>query len=247
MKGAYHAHDNAGVHVAEPLSDIVSKFSARHSVYIQRLLQDYLFLPELNRFFSLCLSRMSSTPIYEIVQSGKDTRATITLDAAVFAPQSTQQSLLTPRPEISASTAPSQLLPEPWSYRLFDLKGLFHYDNLHGHSPLAMLFCLTFAGLLAVCHHFFYNHLDTTIVQTKNKQEWALRFGNAFALATKTALGVAVGIAYTQQIWTTFKQKSITVEGIDAITTAPNDIFALFNREMWLRNLSGTTIAVLLW
>lgn len=201
----------------------------------------------LNRFFRLCLSEMTSTPIYEIVRSSEDTRTTIPPDPAVFAPQSAEQSLLTPRPEIGAPATRSQLLPEPWSKRLFDLKGLFHHDNLHGHSPLAMLFSLTFAGVLAVCHHFFYDHLDTTIVQTKNKQEWALRFGNAFALATKTALGVAVGIAYTQQIWTTFKQRSITVKGIDAITTAPNDIFALLNREMWLKNLSGTIIAVLLW
>ena len=186
-------------------------------------------------------------PIYEMIQSAEDIRTTITPDAAVFAPQSAEQSLLTVRSEIGGPTIPSQRLPEPYSHRLFGLKGLFHHDNLHGQSPLAMLLCLILGGLLAVSHHFFYNRLDTTIVQTKNKQEWALRFGNAFALAIKTALGAAVGIAYTQQIWTTFKRKSITVKGIDAITAAPNDIFALLDGEMWLKNSSGTTIAVLLW
>jgi hypothetical protein len=190
---------------------------------------------------------MTSTPIYEMVQSAEDTRTSMTPDAAVFAPRTAEQSLLTARPEIGVPTAPSQPLPEPCSYRLFGLKGIFHHDNLHEQSPLAMLSCLILGGLLAVSHHFFYDSLDTTIVQTKNKQEWALRFGNAFALATKTALGAAVGIAYTQHIWTTFKRKSITVKGIDAITAAPNDVFALLNGEMWLKNLSGATIAVLLW
>ena len=214
---------------------------------------------------------MTSTPTYEMVhftddptagippdgaassqnsveQSTDDFNTNFTPDIAALNQDSLEQSLLTPRTDISAHAASSQPLSNSHSYHnFFGLKDLFRHDNFHGQSPLAMLLCLILGGIFAVSHHLFYNHLNSTLVRTKDDQEWALRFGNAFALATKTALGVAVAIAYTQHIWTTFRRKSITVKGIDAITAAPNDVFALLDREMWLKNPSGTIIAGLLW
>ncbi|KAA6412776.1 MAG: hypothetical protein FRX48_03768 [Lasallia pustulata] len=65
------------------------------------------------------------------------------------------------------------------------------------------------------------------MVKTKNNQEWVLRFGNAFALATKAVLVAAVGI--------------------DAVVAASNDVFAFLNREIWLQCFTGTVIAGLLW
>ncbi|SLM36179.1 hypothetical protein LPUS_05651 [Lasallia pustulata] len=85
------------------------------------------------------------------------------------------------------------------------------------------------------------------MVKSKNNQEWALRFGNAFALATKAVLVAAVGIAYTQHIWRAFKEKALTVEGIDAVVAASNDVFTFLNREIWLQCFTGTVIAGLLW
>ena len=150
----------------------------------------------------------------------------------VFVANSASQSLLT---EIPTSQPLSKALPPLRSH-------------LHPRSPMsAMVLCFLLGILLAVSHHLFYQHLDGTVVKTKDDQEWALRLGNGLALATKAVLIAAVGIAFTQHIWTTFRQKAITVKGIDAIFAAPNDVFAFLNREMWLKGFVGTVIAGLLW
>ena len=158
-----------------------------------------------------------------------------------------KQSLLNTQTGIRVPAAPSEPRSSLRTRRALGLKFLFGHNSLHGQSPSAMLLCLVLGGLIATSHHLFYRHLDMTIVQTKNNQEWPLRFGNTFALATKTALVAAVGIVYTQHIWTVFRRKLITVKGIDAITAAPNDVFALLSGEMWLKSLVGTSIAGLLW
>lgn len=127
-------------------------------------------------------------------------------------------------------------------------KDVFRLDRAHPESPgAAMLLCIVVGILLAVSHHLFYHHLNGTTVKSKNNQEWALRFGNAFALATKAALVAAVGLAYTQRIWTAFREKVFTVEGIDAAVAAPNDVFAFFNKDIWMKSFTGTMIAGLLW
>ena len=159
---------------------------------------------------------------------------------------SVKQSLLPTQTTIGAPDTPSGSRSYLRTHCV-RLKPLFSHDSLHVQSPLAMMVCLILGGLIATSHYFFYRHLDATIVQTKNDQEWALRFGNAFALATKTALVAAVGIVYTQHIWTIFRWKKITIEGINAVIAAPNDVFAMLNGEMWLKNLAGTFIAGLLW
>ena len=114
-------------------------------------------------------------------------------------------------------------------------------------SRTAMVLCVVFGTFLAVSHHFFYQHLNGTMVKSKNSQEWALRLGNAFALATKTILVAAVGIAYTQHVWTAFRKKAFSVEGIDAVIAVPNDVWAFLNRDVWLKCFTGTLIAGLLW
>ena len=162
----------------------------------------------------------------------------------VFVPTPANQSLLADirRPEVSSKADEASHQPAPGLRRFSSL------NNAHPQSSReAMLACFAFGILLAIAHHFFYQHLNGTMVKSKNNQEWALRFGNAFALATKAVLVAAVGIAYTQHIWTAFKEKAFTVEGIDAVVAAPNDIFTFSNREIWLQCFTGTVIAGLLW
>lgn len=132
--------------------------------------------------------------------------------------------------------------------RAFGFRNIFRLDRAHPQSSsAAMVSCVIVGTLLAVSHHFFYHHLNGTTVESKNSQEWALRFGNAFALATKAVLVAAIGIAYTQHVWTAFRKTAFTVEGIDAVIAAPNDIFAFLNRDIWLKSFTGTAVAGLLW
>ena len=146
--------------------------------------------------------------------------------------------------QASSSTKPAR---ESCSPPIVCWKRLFHRDHLHGQSPLAMWLCLSLGAILALSHHFFYLHLDGAVIEASYDQEWSLRYGNAFALATRTALCVAVGIAYVQHIWSIFRRKAINVKGIDAIIAAPNDVFAFLDKEMWHKNLLGTFIVGILW
>lgn len=134
------------------------------------------------------------------------------------------------------------------SARASGFRDIFRLDRAHPQSSAAAMgLCIVVGTLLAVSHHWFYHHLNGTTVKSKNNQEWALRFGNAFALANKAALVAAVELAYTQRIWTAFREKVFTVEGIDAAVAAPNDVFAFFNKDVWMKSFTGTMIAGLLW
>ena len=164
-----------------------------------------------------------------------------------FVPTPANQSLLADNPDIRTLETSAKGRPA-LRLRAAGLKNTFRLDRAHPQSSrAAMVLCYIFGTLLAVSHHFFYQHLNGTMVMSKNNQEWALRFGNAFALATKAVLVATVGIAYTQHVWTAFRRQALTVEGIDAMVAAPNDVFAFLNRDIWLKCFTGTIIAGLLW
>ena len=146
--------------------------------------------------------------------------------------------------EMHTTVGPLKSLSTQFHSLLHDMKVLVLRQNM---SRLAMLSCCVLGLVFALSHHLFYRHLDATVVKTKNDQEWALRFGNAFALIVKTALIATISIAYTQHIWTVVRRKAVTVEGIDAIIAASNDFFAFLNREMWSKSLVGAVVAGLLW
>lgn len=84
----------------------------------------------------------------------------------------------------------------------------------------------------ALGHHFYWMSLDGTVVPSEADQEWAKRFGIAFAFLTQSALTMSVGMAYTQRVWVTVKQNPMTLRGLDRVFSLQDDIFAFFSGEI---------------
>lgn len=107
---------------------------------------------------------------------------------------------------------------------------------------------------LAVGHHCYYQSLsgsevlpsiDTLFAWDTNRQEWKIRFGIAFAFLEKTSLATAIAIAYTQYLWATCRKKAYSISGLDAMFSAPLDVFAFASSELILRAIVGALLAAL--
>lgn len=111
-----------------------------------------------------------------------------------------------------------------------------------------LIFLPLFGIGFCVAHALYYKSLDGTQVQTTwNQQEWASRFGNAFAFLAKTCFTGGIAVGYTQHIWTTFRKKSLTIEDIDAIFSATSDLTSFWWSDMWTRAKFATFLAILTW
>lgn len=104
------------------------------------------------------------------------------------------------------------------------------------------------AGLgLAIGHHFYYWSLNGQPVNSTSQQEWAIRYGTAFAFLVKTFFAAAITTAYHQHIWTVFKRKALSVTAIDKTFSIMSNLMAFFSWEL-CRNLPlGTIMATVVW
>lgn len=104
--------------------------------------------------------------------------------------------------------------------------------GIHWYSPALMvgLFLLGIASSIA--HHLFYQSLHNTDVESSLSQEWAIRIGTGLAFITKASLAAAIGVAYTQRLWVTLRQKAITMQGVDDLFLMTVDPTAFFNWEV---------------
>jgi len=84
----------------------------------------------------------------------------------------------------------------------------------------------------ALGHHFYYQSLKDTVVQSEDQQSWAIRLGTGAAVFTKTALVALIGIAAVQRIWATLRRKAMTLRGIDGMWGIMGDPTWIFNSEL---------------
>jgi hypothetical protein len=119
--------------------------------------------------------------------------------------------------------------------------------GIYWTTPAAMI-CLFFAGVaFALGHHFYYLSLHGQVVNSTVDQEWATRYGTAFAFLAKTAFAAAAATAYGQHIWTTFRRETLTVAAIDAAFGVTSDLLSFFSIELFHKMTLGLFMGVIIW
>lgn len=102
----------------------------------------------------------------------------------------------------------------------------------HWKGPSLILSSLLAGIAFALGHHFHYSALDGSVVSSVPRQEWALRFGTAFAFLAQSCLTASVGLAYAQRIWVTAKRKPLALRTLDSVFSLQSNIFSFLNWEL---------------
>ena len=92
-----------------------------------------------------------------------------------------------------------------------------------------MALFLLFGILLAVRHYLYYASLNGSAAGSASRQQWPIRFGTAFAYLVTSCLNAAVGLAFTQQLWRSVRQKPFSIDSLDkmfGITTDPTSFWS---------------------
>ncbi|KAK5674200.1 hypothetical protein LTS10_013037 [Elasticomyces elasticus] len=111
--------------------------------------------------------------------------------------------------------------------------------RIHWHAPTSMTAALVCAVALSLGHHFFYASLDGQLTpagsyhvvgKSKSKQQFNTAIGTAFAFVVKSALAVAITLAYVQVFWHTVNtaRRSPTLTELDTLSALGN-VLGLFN------------------
>lgn len=104
--------------------------------------------------------------------------------------------------------------------------------GVNWRAPSLMLASLLCGAALALGHHFHYASLDGTVVSSGPRQEWALRFGSAFAVMVQSCLVASVAVAYAQRVWVTVGRRSLTLETLDKVFSLQANIFSFLGWEL---------------
>ncbi|KAI1074237.1 hypothetical protein F5B20DRAFT_574232 [Whalleya microplaca] len=114
----------------------------------------------------------------------------------------------------------------------------------HWRPAWWMYIFLLFGILCAVGHHIFYSVLDG---RPAEQQIAMLRYGTILAFTAKAGLVAAVVVAFKQQVWTTVRNKFLTLAAIDSLFAATEDLTSLFTFELYKRATVATLLAVFIW
>ncbi|OBS23159.1 hypothetical protein FPOA_03715 [Fusarium poae] len=114
-------------------------------------------------------------------------------------------------------------------------------------TPALMTGSLLLGLVLALGHHFYYDHLDGRIVQSQNQQQWFLRLGTGLAFLVRAFLSAAVGIAYTQILWRTLRSKPVTVGGVNSLFGVVHNAWDFVTLELWTAAPALAVVAIIAW
>lgn len=120
-------------------------------------------------------------------------------------------------------------------------------SKIHWVPSVAMVAFFISGVSFAAGHHAYYSSLDGTKVRDDESQQWAIRFGTAFAFLVEVSLATAVSIAQTQRAWTTMEKKSVSIGGIDAVFAATRDLGSFMSWEMLSRAKLASLLALICW
>lgn len=119
--------------------------------------------------------------------------------------------------------------------------------GIHWRTPTAT-FVLFLCGIaFALGHHFYYSYLDGQSNTGKESQEWAVRVGTALAFLARASLVSAAAIAYEQYSWLRFRERPITIGGINSVFAALTNFFALTDFHKFRQAPMSTCLAVVIW
>ena len=119
--------------------------------------------------------------------------------------------------------------------------------HIRWRSPALMLVFFIVGVLFALGHHLYYQSLDGTTVNSESQQVWAIRIGTALAFLQKTTLGAALGIAFTQHLWTGFQKKDLSLAAIDSMFSMTADPLSFINGGVLLGAKILTLLALVSW
>lgn len=110
------------------------------------------------------------------------------------------------------------------------------------------MLCLFLLGIAcAMAHHFFYNSLHGTDVESNMSQEWAIRVGTGLAFVVKASLAASVGVAYTQRLWVTLKTKTVTLAATDSLFQLTMNPMSFFSWEVLRKGKVLCLMAAAMW
>lgn len=115
------------------------------------------------------------------------------------------------------------------------------------------------AGLaFMLAHHLFYQSLHGNVVSDHppfgfevSQQQLNVAVGTAFAFLAKACLVIAISVAFVQIFWHAISAQCMeaapTLERIDALHSALDNAFEMFNLRLWLMQPLLMTVAGLAW
>lgn len=119
--------------------------------------------------------------------------------------------------------------------------------QIHWRAPTLILGLLALGIALALGHHFYYQSLSGTVVSSDTRQEWALRFGTAFAFLTQSSLVASAGVAYTQRVWVTVKKKAFPLRTLDNVFSLQNALWSFFSWEVLTKAKALYVLGICIW
>ncbi|OTA52768.1 hypothetical protein K449DRAFT_390743 [Hypoxylon sp. EC38] len=133
----------------------------------------------------------------------------------------------------------SPLTPPPYSALIPPARRWWHW-----RPAWLMYLSFIFGVACAIGHHIFYKSLDG---KPAEDQLTMLRYGTVLSFAAKAGLVAAVIFAFRQRIWTTVRTKFLSVEALDSLFAATEDMSALLNIELYRRAKIAMLLAAFIW
>lgn len=118
-------------------------------------------------------------------------------------------------------------------------------DEWWHHRPAWFMYVSFFCGVIfAICHHLFYKYLDGKYA---DEQVAMLRYGTVLSFAAKAGLVAGVVIAFKQRIWTTVRNKFLTLAALDSLFAATEDATAFLNLDIYKSAKVAVLLAAYIW
>jgi hypothetical protein len=116
-----------------------------------------------------------------------------------------------------------------------------------GKKPLLMFCCLLCGVVLAIAHHFYYSSLNRKVTTSSNHQQWAIRFGTAFAFLAISFFRAAVTVAYVQLLWRVLRKKALRIVDIDSLFSIVSDMTAFLTTGIYTSAIVALPLAMVIW
>ena len=119
--------------------------------------------------------------------------------------------------------------------------------KVHWRTPTLMLLSFLTGMSLALGQHLLYRSLHHTTENSEPKRVRVVLYGRALAYLSNSAFVGCLILCYRQRIWTTFRERALSVWAIDQIFLATEDPSLFLNWEVISKATLVTAMAVVIW
>jgi hypothetical protein len=119
--------------------------------------------------------------------------------------------------------------------------------KVHWRTPTLMLLSFLTGMSLALGQHLLYRSLHHTTENSEIKRVRVVLYGRALAYLSNSAFVGCLILCYRQRIWTTFRERALSVWAIDQIFLATEDPSLFLNWEVVSKATLVTAMAVAIW